>query len=246
MIGRGERSLRTVGTWGIFGTEIKSDLKSVCFENEIINRSQEQNKRQMKQFLKKYNATSIANNEKIDRATFVEKHRDYDFLYDLISQYGGYTFNNGLFRIHTFEYVDKWTALMTEYFEDEENPFDMICFAANWQGIMYCVDKTNSKITYLDPATCEWFSADHSLQLFFDEILVSGEYDIIFEDYFDRVVAYLKFEKLDYEDSLGHKIYLYLGGNDEVENYEVVNTEVLWELQVQLVDRINEIDEGGG
>jgi outer membrane protein assembly factor BamB len=197
----------------------------------------------MKTFLEKYKISYSVDNEKIERLDFLEKYDNCGFLYDFISKYGGYVFDNGLFKIHTFDYVDKWTASLAEYFREEINPFDMICFASNWQGCMYCVDKKNSTITYFDPATCEFFSADASLKLFFDDILVSGEYDIIFEDYFNEAFEYLKLKDLEYDNSLGHKIYLHLGGTDDVSNLEVVNTDVLWDLQIQITESVNEIDD---
>jgi hypothetical protein len=197
----------------------------------------------MDNFLKKYELTDRFDNEIVEKMEFCTEYNNSASLYNIIYQYGGCIFNNGLFKIHTFGYVDKWTALLSEYFREEINPFDMICFASNWQGCMYCIDKENSKITYFDPATCEFFSADSSLQCFFGEILVSGEYDVIFEDYFYEAFEYLNLKNLEYENSLGHKIYLHLGGEDDVSNLEVVDTDVLWDLQIQMAESINEIDE---
>jgi hypothetical protein len=196
----------------------------------------------MKKFIEKHKMTHMVSNKKIDRSIFFEMYGDNDFLYHVIAEYGGTAFDNGLFKIHTFEYVDKWTALLSEYFRKEIKSFNMICFASNWQGCMYCIDKYNRKITYFDPATCEFFDADSSLQTFFDDILVSGEYDIIFEDYFKETLGYLKLDNVKYEDSVGHKVYLHLGGEDDVDNLEVVNTETLWDLQIQIAESINEID----
>jgi hypothetical protein len=132
--------------------------------------------------------------------------------------------------------------LLAEYFKEEIKAFNVICFASNWQGIMYCVDKNNKTITYFDPATCEYFSADASLEQFFGEILVDGEYDILFEGYFNEARDFMKLETFDYECSIGHKKYLHLGGNDNVDNLEIVNTDVLWNLQIQTAESLNEID----
>ena len=197
----------------------------------------------MENFCEKYNITYRIDSEEIKEKDFCEKHNDYNFLYSLIHKYGGCIFNNGLFKIHTFEYAEKWTSLLAEFFRNEIVPFDVICFASNWQGCMYCINKRNNTITYFDPATCEFFSADSSLQFFFDDILVSGEYDIIFEDYFYEAFEYLKLEKLNFENSLGHKKYLHLGGKDDVSNLEIVDTEILWNLQIQIAESINEINE---
>lgn len=185
-------------------------------------------------------------NEECSLNSFFEEYPNFGFIYKIINEYGGKVFDKGLLKIHTFEYVKTWTKRMKDdYFKNElkeQNLQDIICFASNWQGCMYCVNGENNTIVYFDPATCEFFKADGiSINDLFDDVLVDGEYDIIAEDYFKELCDYLKFDNLKYEDSFGHKQYLHLGGEDDVENYEIVNTEVLWELQIQVSRRINEI-----
>lgn len=199
----------------------------------------------MKKFLEKYSYSYSEPNQNINKETFKDEYKAFSFIYDLIYQYGGDVFNKGLFKIHTFEYIQKWTNLITKnYFKKEIEGQELICFASNWQGCMYCVNSENNLITYFDPATCDFFSADNtSITNFFDDVLVDGEYDIIFDDYFKDVIRYLKINKLNYDESIGHKIFLHLGGEDSIENLEIINTEVLWDLQIQIAERINEIPD---
>ena len=63
----------------------------------------------------------------------------------------------------------------------------------------------------------------------------------LFSEYFEEARCYLGIEALQFDQSIGHKIYLHLGGEDDVKNMEVVDTEVLWELQYQVANRINEL-----
>ena len=199
----------------------------------------------MKDFLKKYRLTYTEKNGQVELSDFLNNFHGFGFVYQLISECGGQVFNNGLFKIHTFDMVSKWTTLLTQsYFKDELENRQLICFASNWQGCMYCVNRENTALTYFDPATCEFFSSDGiSLSDFFDDILINGEYDIIFEEYYDEAIARLNFDKLDYQQSVGHKIYLHLGGEDSVDNLEVVDTAVLWEMQIQIAERINDLNE---
>jgi hypothetical protein len=190
-------------------------------------------------FLNKYKITDKLNNIKTVDVI------DNKFLYDLISNHGGEIFNNGLFKIHTFEMMSRWTDLISDiYFKDETKGISLYCFASNWQGCMYCINKENNLIIYFDPSTCEFFECEEtSVEDFFDSILVEGEYDIIFEEYFEEAKDYMKFGKVNYDESVGHIIYLHLGGEDDVNNLEIVNTEVLWELQIEVAKRINEITD---
>ena len=159
----------------------------------------------------------------------------------MISRIGGNVYNNGLLRIHTYSHLSRWTKNLSEYFKEEMQNFKLYCFASNWQGNMYCVDELNKKIVYFDPATMEYFESEISLDAFFNEILLGEEYDVLFSDFFEEARCYLGIESLPFDKSIGHKVYLHLGGEDDVENMEVVDTEVLWELQYQIANRINEL-----
>jgi hypothetical protein len=197
---------------------------------------------EMEQFFGKYTVTYSANNIIGEKEHFLKDYGNkIDFIYDFITKHGGKTFDNGLFKIHTFEYLCKWTKLLSEYFKTEIKSFDMVCFASNWQGLMYCVDYQNKNIIYFDPATCEYFKAEFSLDELFNDILVNSKYDIIFEEYWKKASKYLKIQRLDYEISIGHKKYLHLGGKDNIKNLEIVDTEVLWEMQIQIAEKINNI-----
>jgi hypothetical protein len=197
----------------------------------------------MKKFLEKYTVTNNMENKIIAKERLSrEFNGEIGFLYDFMVNHGGKIFNNGLFKIDTFEYLNKWTKLLSEYFKAEINPFDMVCFASNWQGLMYCVDYKNENITYFDPATCEYFKANFSFEELFDNILVSEEYDIIFEEYWEEAFKKLKIKTLEYENSIGHKKYLHLGGKDDIKNLEIVNTEILWEMQIQVAERMNDMN----
>ncbi|MDR2924360.1 MAG: hypothetical protein LBU76_00100 [Azoarcus sp.] len=200
----------------------------------------------MESFFEKYKVTSTLVNTIIDKETFINEYGNNNFLYNVIVNYGGNIYNNGLLKIHTFDYVKKWTSLLAEYFKEEVKPFNMCCFASNWQGNMCCIDKNNKRISYFDPATCEIFSADISIEQFFNKTLTDGEYDIIFEEYFNEAYKYMKIKTLNYENSVGHKQYLHLGGEDDVSNFEITNTEVLWELQMQVCEKINKIGDNDG
>lgn len=193
----------------------------------------------MNKFINKYQITEEVINKQILKVDFDKNV----FLFNLIKDYGGKIFNKGLFKIHTFEMVSKWTNVLSqEYFKDELKDVSYFCFGSNWQGCMYCINKKNNLIIYFDPATCEFFeSEDTSIEDFFNSVLVDGEYDIIFEEYFEEVYKYLELDKINYEESIGHKVYLHLGGEDDKNNLEIVNTEVLWDLQIQIANKINEI-----
>lgn len=181
-------------------------------------------------------------NQSNEWESFITK---FDFIITLFEKHSGTTFGNGIFRIHTQSSSIKWSNLLAnEYFKDELDETDLICFGFNWQGIMYCINSKNDTIIYFDPATCDFFKAeDISINDFFDNVLLDPDYDLLSVDYYNEAMRFLKIKNLNFNDSIGHKIYLHLGGEDEVSNLEVIDTEVLWDTQIQVAESINELPD---
>lgn len=197
----------------------------------------------MKKFLKHSRVT-----QRLEVKSGIEWERfisSYTFARQIFEEYAGSIFNNGQFKIHTKESSLKWSLLLNkEYFVEELEDNDLLCFAFNWQGIMYCVNRENNIITYFDPATCEFFQAeDISLIQFLNEKLTDSDYDLLAKDYFGEACEYLDIQNLKFGDSIGHKVYLHLGGNDDIKNLEVIDTEVLWDTQIQVAESINELPD---
>jgi hypothetical protein len=177
----------------------------------------------MEGFFDKYKATYTIYNGPMDKECFKEIYLNNDYLYGIIQKYGGSVFKKGLFKIHTFDYVKKWTKLLTEYFSQKINFSKIICFASNWQGTMYCVDNKNETVICFDPLKHEYSSEKISLEQFFYKTLVDKKHDIIFEERFDKAFPSLKIIELDYGDSIT--------GTDENGHFKIINTELLWKTK---------------
>lgn len=63
----------------------------------------------MKKFREKYRVKNIESNKIDDQSYF--KRTDFLFLKEIINTFGGNIYNHGVFKIHTFEYVQIWTDL---------------------------------------------------------------------------------------------------------------------------------------
>jgi len=47
-----------------------------------------------------------------------------------------------------------------------------------------------------------------------------------------------------YGECIGHKVPLFLNGSDTIDNYEVTDMEVYWELQCQVYSQIKNLPPG--
>ncbi|KAA1247220.1 hypothetical protein [Aquimarina sp. RZ0] len=197
----------------------------------------------LKNIQKKYVITHFNDNNKIKKKDFLNEYNSFGFAYELLMKNGGDVFENGLFQILTFQNAYKWTNLITtNYFP--EFKYKLFCYAMTWQGCILAVNEENDTIYIFDPATCEYFAMeDTSLNDFLSEEFLENEDEIIYSDDFKLSLSFMNIEELDSAFCIAHKISLFLGGEDQIENQEIIDTEVMWDLQIQIAESINEIPD---
>lgn len=161
---------------------------------------------------------------------------------ELLLEYGGKSFDQGLYTIHTFRNSLKWTDLLSNYFEKYHG--EIISFAHDWMGRQFCVPtKSNECIIVFDPATLEDLFVNEDLINFHNNILTDKE-GFLAVDLFDNALKQLKITGIDIYKCLAFKTPLFLGGKEEVWNYEVSDLEVYWDLEFQLYTQVKNMPDG--
>ncbi|MDY6994763.1 MAG: DUF1851 domain-containing protein, partial [Pseudomonadota bacterium] len=59
---------------------------------------------------------------------------------ELMANYGGATFNEGLYRLHSVQDILKWSQLIEEVFTSYKGR--AICFGCDWLGRHFALDKS--------------------------------------------------------------------------------------------------------
>lgn len=161
---------------------------------------------------------------------------------ELLLEYGGKSFDQGLYTIHTFRDSLKWTDLLSHYFEKYDG--EVISFAHDWMGRQFCVPtKSNECIIVFDPATLEDLFVNENLIDFHNNILID-KVGFLAVDLFDNALKQLRITGIDHYKCLGFKTPLFLGGKEEVWNYEVSDLEVYWDLEFQLYTQVKNMPDG--
>tara|TARA_R110002050_G_scaffold300510_1_gene470239 strand:+ start:3198 stop:3803 length:606 start_codon:yes stop_codon:yes gene_type:complete len=151
-------------------------------------------------------------------------------LNSILANFGGYSFDNGLFRIHNFHTSQKWTQIICETYPKYQNRISAYGF--DWLGRQFATD-LNKDCTYMfDIATGEDYKLEQSLSDFFNIELI---------EYADETLNIAGFQnwntekiELSFDQVVAYKIPLLLGGKDSPENYEIADAEVNWEINSQL------------
>ncbi len=162
---------------------------------------------------------------------------------ELLLDCGGKSYDKGLYTIHTFEESIKWTNLLGEYFEKYQG--EILAFGHDWLGRQFCVPtRSNECILVFDPATQQDFHMDENLLDFHNNFLFEKKEQFFSSDTFKSVLTHLQIKGLDYNRCIGLKTSLFLGGNEELSNYESSDLEVYWDIEFQISTQVKGMPKG--
>jgi len=193
----------------------------------------------IKIFLDRFNITS--------KRSIAEEGKDFYKnlpveLFQLLDLFGGATFNNGLYRIHSFGSSVQWALIIAEYFGQYRNK--IYPFGFDWMGRQFCLSTSSDILFMFDPATGESFELRQALTLLHDEDFVNDTDDMLSINLFNKALTFYKIDNIGYNECLGYKVPLFLGGKDDIENYELQDIEVYWHIENQLYNKVKDMPEG--
>jgi len=163
-------------------------------------------------------------------------------LIDIFEEYGGCSIENGLYRFHTFKSSEEWALIITEYFEKYKKL--IYPFGFDWMGRQFCFCPYNDLIYMFDPATGGDYELKQHPFLLHDDDFVNDTEDMLSANLFAKVLKYNKMSSIPFNECLGYKLPLFLGGKDEIENYELQDMEVYWHIDSQLYKQAKELPPG--
>ena len=170
-------------------------------------------KKSFKKFLAFFGERKIAVEGTENVATFIEA-------------FSGKKFGNGAFRVLKREDLQKWHNVVLELFPNLWTDFKL--FGFDWLGRFYATDEKENIIFVFDPATNEVMDLLCGFSFFVNEILPKSAKDILALKLYKN---YLKSNREPvYSSCVGYKIPLYLGGEDTLENLEIIDLEVYWSI----------------
>lgn len=165
---------------------------------------------------------------------------------ELMSNYQGYSFGNGLYRMHKFNDINKWNKIVLDAFPEFEGTID--CFGYDWLGRQFSLDKSNivdgqPQIHMFEPGTGEVYEIPCNFIQFHDDEIVNYNNDCLASEIFDNWMEINKI-KLTEKECAGYKILLFLNGDDEVYNLGKSDLEVYWDVCGQLINKTKNMPIG--
>jgi len=167
-------------------------------------------------------------------------------LEDFFKNFSGCSFNRGLYRVHSVTTSKKWNKIVGDTFPEFRKR--IFCFGYDWLGRNFALDNVRMEegeplVLMLEPGTGEALEIPVNLLSFHNEEIVQYTNEALAEELFS---LWLQAGNLspEYNECIGYKNPLFLGGSDTLDNLEVTDMEVYWGISEQLIRKIKGLPPG--
>lgn len=163
-----------------------------------------------------------------------------------IEAFSGKTFGNGLYRIHKADEIVKWSDIISEMFPKFSN--NILCFSYDWLGRHFALDYRRKKnneplILMLEPGTGEALEIPATFFEFHEEEIIEYQEEALAVSFFNQWKN-INDELILPTQCVGYKVPLFIGGKDSIENLEISDMEVYWEICTQLINKVRNLPLG--
>ena len=164
----------------------------------------------------------------------------------LLEQFGGQSFNQGMYRVISAGAVARWAERATVAFPrfiGRVTPFGV-----DWLGRLFALDSARrvggtTAVVMLEPGTGQALEVPCGLVAFHDAELVQYREEALAESFYEKWRA-MGGAAPRIGQCVGYKKPLFLGGSDTTDNLELVKLEVYWEISAQLLDKTRDLPIG--
>jgi hypothetical protein len=162
-------------------------------------------------------------------------------VHELLKAIGGLSFNGGLYRTHLLKDVPDWNATIATAWT--ETAGKVCCFGYDWLGRQFALYR-DSIVLQFNAGDPEFVEIPGDLEAFHNEVLVDMAEPAL-------AVAFYEAWKAPggavpkHDECIGYKRPLFLGGDDWIENLEVIDLDVYWTVTAPLIAQARKVGVGG-
>lgn len=163
-----------------------------------------------------------------------EKRHDFESSEEFLKIMGGSSFLNGMYRIFDEKNIPKWNGIVEESFPNYKNRISV--FGYDWMGRIFALNKVSNTVLLFEPGTGDVFDIPANIVDFHNVEIVERHQDSLLSEYFDEWFEANNNFILPNDKCAGYKVPLFLNGEDEIENLEISDMEVYWEIMMPLIN----------
>ncbi len=157
-----------------------------------------------------------------------ENNEKISSMEEFCKSLNGKSFLNGMYRLFKTDDIEKWTVITEQSFPLYKGRISV--FGYDWLGRIFGLNKESGTVLLFEPGTDEVLDIPASFEDFHNVEIVDYNQDSLASDFFNE--WFLKNNKYELKNSecAGYKVPLFLNGDDVLENLEVSDMEVYWEI----------------
>lgn len=157
---------------------------------------------------------------------------------------GGRSFGDGVFRVFERSDLERWHRVVSGCFTKLRGEFNLIGY--DWMGRCFAVDQRNGDgkelVVLLEIATLDMYYIGKDVAVFLNEVMPNqSEACLGVGRYREWLEGHAPVGRMECG---GYRIPLFLGGEDSLENMEVSDMEVYWDMTDQLWEAVKDLLEG--
>lgn len=165
---------------------------------------------------------------------------------EFLNNYQGDSFGGGIYRVHNYDDIKKWNEIVSDAFPEFKERIQ--CFGYDWLGRQFSIDKAQRlngqhQILMFEPGTGEVLEIPCNFIQFHNEEIPNYHEACLASTFFCDWIKCNK-NTLDNKKCVGYKVLLFLGGADRVENLEVSDMEVYWDICSQMIKNTKNLEVG--
>lgn len=158
-------------------------------------------------------------------------------LQELIEEFGGASFNGGLYRIIRAEDLGGWNERVTLAFPSFKGR--IACFGYDWSGRVFAADagrpvEGQAGVVMFEPGGGEALNVPANIESFHNKELVEFSEAALAVSFYLQWLASGR-QAPNQTQCVGYRVPLFLGGADELDNLELSDLDVYWHLLGQLI-----------
>jgi hypothetical protein len=162
-------------------------------------------------------------------------------LRELLGEFGGASFNQGLYRVVRAGDAGAWAARVALAFPAFQGR--IACFGYDWLGRAFALDSGRLEggapgVTLFDVGTGQALEIPADIAAFHDDILIRHAEPALAVDFHRRWLA-SGGAAPRHSECVGYKKPLFLSGKDELENLEIGDLDVYWHIFGQIIAKLH-------
>ena len=167
-------------------------------------------------------------------------------LEGFMRSFGGASFGGSLYRIPRPEELRRWNERIALAFPEWSRT--ICCFAYDWLGRAFALDtqleaEGRASVRMFDPGAGDHYWVDANLETLHERNFAENGDEMLEADYFRQWLATGGGTPAA-DACIGYRIPLFLNGEDDVQNLEMNDLDVYWEVMGQLITQTRDMPPG--